>query len=80
GQDGRAVKGFLRRRYMTTQRVVDRALEAVDEAKPMVVLRMPGVGALYYPATIAGSLVPRSRRLRVSERINRWVYDVGGAG
>jgi short-subunit dehydrogenase len=74
---GKAVKGFLRRRYMTTQRVVDRALKAVDEDQPMVVLRMPMVGALYYPATLARSLVPRRGRLRVSERINRWLYDAG---
>jgi short-subunit dehydrogenase len=70
-----AVKGFLRRRYMTTQRVVDRTLDAVDEDQPMVVLRMPVVGALYYPATLARSLIPRRSRLRVSERINRWVYE-----
>ena len=46
-----------------------------EEDQPMVVLRMPGVGLLYYPAALAGSLVTRRRRLRVSERINRWVYD-----
>jgi hypothetical protein len=74
---GKAVKGFLRRRYMTTQRVVDRALKAVDEDQPMVVLRMPIVGALYYPATLARSFIPRRGRLRVSERINRWLYDAG---
>jgi len=69
------VKGFLKRRYMTSERVVETALAALERDQPMVVLRMPLVGLLYYPAALARGFVPLRARLRVSERLNRWYFE-----
>jgi short-subunit dehydrogenase len=79
--DGPAPAGgtqsFLRRRYMTTQRVVDSALDAVDRRRPVVVLRMPVVGLLYYPVAMLRSFVPLRLRLLLSERLGRVLYTPG---
>lgn len=69
------VRGFLRRRYMTTQRVVDTALTAVERNRPMVVLRMPVVGLLYYPVALIRAVLPLRVRLLLSERLNRWYFE-----
>jgi short-subunit dehydrogenase len=69
------VKGFLRRRYMTAERVVQGGLDALERDRPVVVLRMPGVGLLYYPTSLLRNVVPLRRRLLVSERLNRWYYE-----
>jgi uncharacterized protein len=68
-------KGFLKRRYMTAERVVDAALSALESDRPRVVLRIPLVGLLYHPAALARGLVPLRARLRVSERLNRWYFE-----
>jgi short-subunit dehydrogenase len=75
GRPQAGVKGFLKRRYMTSQRVVDAALAAVERDRPIVVLRMPVVGLLYYPAAVARGFVPLRTRLLVSERLNRWYFE-----
>lgn len=74
--DGGA-RRFMRRRYMSPQRVVDTALEAVQQDRPTVVMRMPVVGLLYYPVLLLRALVPLRLRLRLSERLNRWVFEQG---
>jgi short-subunit dehydrogenase len=71
----RGARGALRRRYMTAQRVVDQALEAVQDDQPLVVLRMPLVGLLYRPATLARGVLPLRRRLKASERLHRWIFE-----
>jgi uncharacterized protein len=72
--DGAAM-AFLRRRYMTPERVVHTALAAVEQDRPTVVMRMPIVGLLYYPVALLRGLVPLRRRLSISARINRWIYE-----
>ena len=69
------VKGFLRRRYMTPERVAELGLEAVEQDRPLVVARMPGVGLLYHPIAMARGLVPVRARLKASERMHRWYFD-----
>ena len=69
------VRDFLRRRYMTTQRVVDTALTAVERDRPVVVLRMPVVGLLYYPTALLRGVLPLRVRLLLSERLNRWYFE-----
>jgi uncharacterized protein len=68
---------FMRRRYMSPQRVVDTALDAVEQDRPTVVMRMPVVGLLYYPVVLLRALVPLPVRLRLSERLNRWIFEQG---
>jgi hypothetical protein len=36
---------------------------------------MPIVGLLYYPVALLRGLVPLRRRLSISARINRWIYE-----
>jgi short-subunit dehydrogenase len=74
--DGNA-RRFMRRRYMSPQRVVDTALDAVEQDRPTVVMRMPVVGLLYYPVVLLRALVPLPVRLRLSERLNRWIFEQG---
>jgi uncharacterized protein len=69
------VRDFLRRRYMTTQRVVDTALTAVERNRPVVVLRMPVVGLLSYPVALFRGVLPLRVRLLLSERLNRWYFE-----
>jgi short-subunit dehydrogenase len=69
------VKGFLRRRYMTPERVAETGLKAVERDEPLVVVRMPGVGLLYHPVAMARGLVPVRARLKASERMHRWYFD-----
>ena len=69
------VKGFLRRRYMTPERVAETGLEAVERDEPLVVVRMPGVGLLYHPVAMARGLIPVRARLKASERMHRWYFD-----
>jgi short-subunit dehydrogenase len=69
------VRDFLRRRYMTTQRVVETSLTAVERDRPMVVLRMPVVGLLYYPVALLRAVLPLRVRLLLSERLNRWYFE-----
>jgi uncharacterized protein len=73
GQTG--VKAFLRRRYMTPERVAECGLEAVEEDRPVVVVRVPGVGLLYHPAAVARHFVPVRARLKASERMHRWYFE-----
>ena len=69
------VKGFLRRRYMTPERVAESGLEAVERDQPLVVVRMPGVGLLYHPVAMVRGLVPVRARLKASERMHRWYFE-----
>jgi short-subunit dehydrogenase len=69
------VKGFLRRRYMTPERVADGGLQAVERDQPLVVIRMPMVGLLYHPVAMARSLVPVRARMKASERMHRWYFE-----
>jgi short-subunit dehydrogenase len=69
------VKGFLRRRYMTPERVAEIGLDAVEQDRPLVVVRMPGVGLLYHPIAMARGLVPVRARLKASERMHRWYFE-----
>jgi short-subunit dehydrogenase len=69
------VKRYLRRRYMTTERVVTSALDALEHDRPLVVLRMPAIGLLYRPVALVRSVLPLRVRLRISERLNRWYFD-----
>jgi hypothetical protein len=55
--------------------VVDSALAAVDADCPLVVLRMPVVGLLYRPATLARGVLPLRTRLQASERMHRWYFE-----
>lgn len=73
-QAGGGTQQFLRRRYMTSQRVVDSALAAVERGRPVVVLRMPVVGLLYYPVAALRSFLPLRLRLLLSERLGRVLY------
>jgi short-subunit dehydrogenase len=68
-------KGFLKRRYMTPERVVETAIATLQRGRPTAVMRMPVVGLLYYPVSAVRSFIPLERRLRLSARLNRWVYD-----
>jgi short-subunit dehydrogenase len=70
-----AAREFLRRRYMSPERVVQAALAAVARDRPTVVMRMPVVGLLYYPVALLRGLVPLRRRLSISARLNRWIYE-----
>jgi short-subunit dehydrogenase len=72
------VKGFLRRRYMTPERVAESGLEAIERDQPLVVVRMPGVGLLYHPVAMVRGLVPVRARLKASERMHRWYFDEHG--
>jgi short-subunit dehydrogenase len=72
---GGPVRDFLRRRYMTAERVVDTAVTAVERDRPMVVLRMPVVGRIYYPIALLRGVLPLRVRLLVSERLNRWYFE-----
>lgn len=72
------VKGFLRRRYMTPERVAESGLEAVERDRPLVVIRMPGVGLLYHPVAMVRGFVPVRARLKASEQMHRWYFDAQG--
>jgi short-subunit dehydrogenase len=69
------VRRFLRRRYLTPERVVESALTAVDRDRPIVVLRIPVVGMLSYPLALVRAIVPIRSRLLLSERLNRWLFE-----
>ena len=69
------VRGRLKRRSMTAERVVDSALAAVAQDRPLVVLRMPLVGLLYRPAALARGILPLRTRLGASERMHRWYFE-----
>jgi uncharacterized protein len=71
----RGVKGFLRRRYMTPERIAECGLEGVERDQPRVVVRMPGVGLLYHPVAMVRGFVPVRARLKASERMHRWYFD-----
>jgi short-subunit dehydrogenase len=73
--DQRGVKGFLRRRYMTPERVAESGLQAVERDQPLVVIRMPGVGLLYHPVAMVRGLIPVRARLKASERMHRWYFE-----
>jgi uncharacterized protein len=73
-----AARTFLRRRYMTPQRVVESGLAAVQRDRPVVVLRMPLVGLLHYPVGVLRAVIPLRVRLQVAERLGRWVYGPAG--
>jgi hypothetical protein len=60
---------------MSTERVVESALSAVERDRPTVVLRMPGVGLLAYPVALLRAVVPIRARLLVSERLSRWLFE-----
>ncbi len=68
------VQGRIKRRYMTPERVVSSALDALRHDRPTVVLRLPGFGLVSLPAAIAQSLVPRRLWLLGSERLSRWYF------
>jgi short-subunit dehydrogenase len=70
----RTVRGFLRRRYLTTDRLIADALAAVVEGRPTVVLRMPVIGLLARPLGVLRAVLPPRARLLVSERMNRWYF------
>jgi short-subunit dehydrogenase len=72
--------GFLRSRFMTPERVAEAALDALARDRPVVILRVSGVGRLYRALSLMRSVLPLRRRLRLSERINRWLYGAGGSG
>jgi short-subunit dehydrogenase len=73
-EDG-PVKAFLVKRYMSPERVVESALSAVEHDRPMVVLRMPVVGLLFYPVALIRSVIPIRVRLLLSERWLRWYFE-----
>jgi uncharacterized protein len=71
---------FLRRRFMTPERVAETALAGLVNDRPVVVLRVRGVGLLYGVLSLIRSALPRGRRLRLSGRVNRRLYAAAGAG
>ena len=71
----RGVRGFLRRRYMTPEHIAESGLEAVERDRPLVVVRMPGVGLVYHPVAMVRGFVPVRARLKASERMHRWYFD-----
>ena len=72
--------GFLRRRFLTPDRVAEAALAALARDRPVLVLRMSGAGRLYGAASLIRSALPVRTRLRLSKRINSWLYGTGGDG
>ena len=74
GRRQRSVRGFLRRRYLTSDRLITGALAAVEDGRPTVVLRMPVLGLLARPLGVLRALLPPAVRLRFSERMNRWYF------
>jgi len=68
------VQGRIKRRYMTPERVVDIALDALARDRPTVVLRLPGFGLVSLPVAMAQILVPRRLWLLGSERLSRWYF------
>lgn len=69
------LKRFMRERYLSTDRVVESALAAVERDQPTVVLRMPVLGLLAYPVALIRALVPVRARMLLSERLNRWYFE-----
>jgi uncharacterized protein len=75
-----AARRFLRRRFLTPERVAETSLGALARDRPVVVMRMPGVGLLYSAVSLIRSALPLAKWLRLSARINRRLYAVGGDG
>jgi uncharacterized protein len=71
---------FLRRRFMTPERVAETALVGLANDRPVVILRMRGVGLLYTVLSLIRSALPLRGRLRLSERVNRRLYAAGADG
>jgi uncharacterized protein len=71
---------FFSRRMLTPEGVAEMALEALADDRPVVVMRMRGVGLLYRAASLIRSVLPRRKRLRMSARINRRLYGAGDGG
>ncbi|HSD80674.1 MAG TPA: SDR family NAD(P)-dependent oxidoreductase, partial [Solirubrobacteraceae bacterium] len=69
------VREFLKRRYLTAEEVVERALDAVEQDRPVVVLRVPVLGWAYHVRAVVGRLLPRRARLRVAGRLNGWYFE-----
>jgi short-subunit dehydrogenase len=67
-------------RLLTPEGVAERALDALAHDRPVVVMRMRGVGPLYRAVSLIRSALPLRRRLRLSARANRWLYGAGGDG
>ena len=57
--------------------VVASALRALEQDRPTVVRRVPGLAVAYYVATLAGTFTPRRLRLLVTERLYRWYFQQG---
>ena len=69
------VREFLKRRYLTVDDVVARALGGLERDQPVVVLRMPLLGRAYHARALLGAVLTRRARLRVAERFNRWYFE-----
>jgi short-subunit dehydrogenase len=74
--DATGVKRQLRRRYLTPEAVVTKALAAVEADRPRVVLRLPGAHALHVATSALGVVVPRRWEMLASERLARWMFRV----
>lgn len=74
-QHGGPVREFVNRRYMTVDDVVDRALDGLEQDKPVVVLRMRLLGRAYHVRAMLSALLTRRARLRAAERLNRWYFE-----
>ncbi|HEU4655988.1 MAG TPA: SDR family NAD(P)-dependent oxidoreductase [Capillimicrobium sp.] len=75
------VWAFLRRRFIVPGDVVEAALDAAARDRPVAVLRVPGAAPLHALLALVRSVLPSRRRLRMAERVNRWLYAGGdGAG
>jgi short-subunit dehydrogenase len=69
------VREFLKRRYLTSDDVVEGALVGLERDQPVVVLRMPLLGRVYHVRALLGGLLTRRARLRAAERLNRWYFE-----
>lgn len=77
--DSSGARGFLRRRYLTPQQVVDESLLGLVRDRPMIILRVSGLGRLYKPVTAVTHALPASLRLRLAERVGRRLFEVDGS-
>jgi short-subunit dehydrogenase len=77
GADVTGVSRFFIRRSLTREQVVETALEALAQDRPVVVMRMRGAGLLHGALSLVRSTLPLRRRLRLSARVNRWLYGMG---
>jgi short-subunit dehydrogenase len=68
------VKRLLRQRYLSTERVVESALTAVERDQPTVVLRVPVLGLLAHPLALLRVVVPIRARMLILERLARWYF------